>query len=304
MRTFLEIQTIGGVFYSTKVKLVIWDLDNTLWRGTLAEGDEPVLLPGREELIKTLTSAGIVNSICSKNNFDDAKAVLSSMGLWNYFVFPKISFAPKGQTVQSILDEMHLRAANTVFIDDEPSNLQEVLFYNPEITALNPADCEKFFAELNIAADDSAHSRLEQYKQLERKQQEKKAFASNEDFLRNSNIQLEFTPVNTRDLFDRLCELTERTNQLNFTKNRMSPDELLGMLKNPNVETRLIHATDNFGDYGYAGFYSLYQGNLIHFVFSCRVMMNISFISIWAIRRYKLRATRRRNFRGRGKSTT
>ena len=256
-----------------KVKLVIWDLDNTLWRGTLAEGDEPVLLPGRAELIKTLTSAGIVNSICSKNNFDDAKEILSRMELWDYFVFPKISFAPKGQTVQAILDEMHLRAANTVFIDDEPSNLQEVLFYNPEITVLNQSDCEPFFDSIQIAVDsDSDCSRLNQYKQLERKQQEKKSFASNEEFLRNSNIQLEFVPVDNSDLFERLCELSERTNQLNFTKNRMTSEELMGMLKNPNVETRMIRATDNFGDYGFIGFYSLYQGNLIHFVFSCRIM--------------------------------
>lgn len=256
-----------------KIKLVIWDLDNTLWQGTLAEGDEPILFPERAELIKNLTSAGIVNSICSKNNFDDAKEVLSQMGLWDYFVFPKINFAPKGQMVQSILNEMHLRAANTVFIDDEVSNLQEVLFYNPEITVLNQADCEKFFSELQIADDiDSNHSRLNQYKQLEQKQQERKSFSSNEEFLRSSNICLEFVPVDRRDLFDRLYELSERTNQLNFTKNRMTAEELTGLLKNPNVETRMIRATDNFGDYGLIGFYSLYQRNLIHFVFSCRIM--------------------------------
>lgn len=258
---------------SNKIKLVIWDLDNTLWRGTLAEGDTPVLFPGRAELIKDLTLSGIVNSICSKNNFDEAKSVLSRMGLWDYFVFPKIEFAPKGQTVQSILNEMHLRAENTVFIDDEASNLQEVLFYNEGITVLNQSDCEAFFNSFKGTSDlGSDCSRLDKYKQLERKQQEKKSFASNEEFLRSSNIQLEFVPVDSRDLFDRLCELSERTNQLNFTKSRMNSEELMGLLKNPNIETRMIHATDNFGDYGLIGFYSLYQGNLIQFVFSCRIM--------------------------------
>ena len=256
-----------------KIKLVIWDLDNTLWRGTLAEGDELFLFPERAELIKNLTQAGIVNSICSKNDFDDAKEALSRMGLWEYFVFPKINFAPKGQMVQSILDEMHLRAANTVFIDDEVSNLQEVLYYNPEITVLDQAECETFFDSFKTAGNvDSDCSRLSQYKQLERKTQEKKSFSSNEEFLRSSNIRLEFTPVDSRELFERLCVLDERTNQLNFTKKRMTPEELMGLLKNPNIETRMIHATDNFGDYGYIGFYSLYQGNLIHFVFSCRIM--------------------------------
>ena len=256
-----------------EVKLVIWDLDNTLWRGTLAEGDTPVLLPERAELIKKMTSVGIVNSICSKNNFDDAKRVLTDMGLWDYFVFPKINFAPKGQMIKSILDEMHLRAVNTVFIDDEVSNLQEVLYYNPGINVVKENFCENFFATVKfVGNNDLEHSRLKQYKQLERKQQEKKSFSSNEDFLRSSNIRLSFVSVTTPELFKRLYELTERTNQLNFTKNRMKPSELLTLLENDNVETRMIHATDNFGDYGFIGFYSLYQRNLIHFVFSCRVI--------------------------------
>ena len=254
------------------IKLVIWDLDNTLWRGTLAEGDKPALIAERGELIKNLDALGIVNSICSKNNFEQAKKVLIDMNLWEYFVFPKIDFAPKGQMVQNILNEMHLRAANTVFIDDNPTNLQEVLFYNPEITILPEKDCEAFFSFVKAENHFGGRSRLEKYKQLEKKTESRKSFTSNEDFLHSSNIQLEFVPVEGKALFDRLCELTERTNQLNFTKNRMTPEELRALLKNPNVETRLIHATDNFGDYGFIGFYSLYQRNLIHFVFSCRII--------------------------------
>lgn len=152
-----------------KLKLVIWDLDNTLWRGTLAEGDKLVPITERTELIKTLTSIGVVNSICSKNDFEKAKSVLVEMGLWEFFVFPKISFEPKGQMVQSILDEMHLRAENTVFIDDEVANLQEVLYYNPEITILHESDCEKFLNDIKNSNADSQHSRLEQYKQLEKR---------------------------------------------------------------------------------------------------------------------------------------
>ena len=255
------------------VKVVIWDLDNTLWRGTLAEGDTPVLKPERAEIIKNLTSLGVVNSICSKNDFGKAKQALTDMGLWDYFVFPKIDFAPKGQLVQSILSEMHLRTVNAVFVDDEVANLREVLYYNPEITALHESNCEKFFAAVkDLARSDAGHSRLNQYKQLEKKTAAQKSFSSNEEFLRNSNIRLSFVPVTNQALFDRLCELTERTNQLNFTKNRMSPKELAALLKNPNVETQLIHVQDNFGEYGLIGFYSLYQRNLIHFVFSCRIM--------------------------------
>lgn len=256
-----------------EIKLVIWDLDNTLWNGTLAEGDTPVLITERAELIKNLTDMGIVNSICSKNNFEQAKKILIEMGLWEYFVFPKISFEPKGQMVHSILEQMHLRAENTVFIDDETANLNEVAYYNPEINVLPESNCEIFFSAIvRNSVLDSKHSRLQQYKQLEQKTIAKDSFSSNEEFLRSSNIRLEFSEVTNQDLFNRLCELTERTNQLNFTKNRMTPRELLALINNPNVETKMIHAIDNFGDYGWIGFYSIYQRNLIHFVFSCRIM--------------------------------
>lgn len=256
-----------------KIKLVIWDLDNTLWRGTLAEGDTPALIPERAEIIKNLTAVGVVNSICSKNNFEQAQKLLREFGLWEYFIFPKISFEPKGQMVQSILQQMHLRAENTLFFDDEPSNLQEVSFYNPGINALHESNCEKIFSSLPKSNNPTPdHPRLQQYKQLERKTTVQDSFSDNEDFLRSSDIRLEFAAVSNQKLFERLCELTERTNQLNFTKNRMSPQDLLELLKNPNVETKLIHAVDNFGDYGFIGFYSLYQRNLIHFVFSCRIM--------------------------------
>lgn len=175
--------------------------------------------------------------------------------------------------VRSILEQMHLRAVNTVFIDDETANLNEVAYYNPEINILHESNCGKFFnAVKKSILSDSKHSRLQQYKQLEQKANAKESFSSNEDFLRSSNIRLEILPVTNQALFNRLCELTERTNQLNFTKNRMTPKELLALINNPNYETKMIHAIDNFGDYGFIGFYSIYQRNLIHFVFSCRIM--------------------------------
>lgn len=49
-----------------KIKVVIWDLDDTLWKGTLAEGDDVQLLENRVAIIKELNKRGIVNAICSK----------------------------------------------------------------------------------------------------------------------------------------------------------------------------------------------------------------------------------------------
>ena len=56
----------------TKTKLIIWDLDETLWDGILSEGGI-VFKPEILNFIEELTTKGIVNSICSKNTYADVK---------------------------------------------------------------------------------------------------------------------------------------------------------------------------------------------------------------------------------------
>ena len=80
----------------SNIKLIIWDLDDTLWKGTLSEGD--VILPKENaDLIRRMADCGIVSSICSKN---DASAVLEKLKefeLQDYFVFNSIDWTPKGE---------------------------------------------------------------------------------------------------------------------------------------------------------------------------------------------------------------
>ena len=77
---------------TNNVKLVIWDLDDTFWRGTLSEG--PITVPRENvEIVTTLSRRGIISSICSKNNYDDARQVLEECGAWPFFVFPRIARA-------------------------------------------------------------------------------------------------------------------------------------------------------------------------------------------------------------------
>lgn len=257
-------------FQLLKIKLVIWDLDDTLWQGTLAEGDTPILYEKRAELIKQLNLRGIVNSICSKNNFDEAKKMLLRLDMWDQFVFPKISYSPKGEVIKNILDEMHLQAKHTLFIDDNDSNLNEAKHYNPELNVLNAKFCEAIPIN-DWGKYDENLTRLKQYRSLEIKTASRNKSSSNEEFLRRCHIRVEFLDY-SEELFARLYELVERTNQLNFTKNRMTVEQLRAMINDPEIRTQLIRAEDDFGDYGIIGFYSIRRTELIHFVFSCRIM--------------------------------
>ena len=85
-------------FDITKTKLIIWDLDETFWDGTLTEGGIK-FKPENLKLIQELVTKGIMNSICSKNSMLDARNQFITNGylkFWQLFVFPSIDWTPKG----------------------------------------------------------------------------------------------------------------------------------------------------------------------------------------------------------------
>jgi predicted enzyme involved in methoxymalonyl-ACP biosynthesis len=75
------------------VRLIVWDMDESFWRGTLSEGG----VTWRDDthaIVVELARRGIMSSICSKNDFDAARAVLAEHGAWDYFIFPSIDWSP------------------------------------------------------------------------------------------------------------------------------------------------------------------------------------------------------------------
>jgi FkbH-like protein len=263
------------------VKLVIWDLDDTFWRGTLAEG-EIVPIEACKQCVITLAERGVISSICSKNDFETAKAALSKIGVWDYFVFPRIEFGPKGQNIAAMIEEMGLRAENVLFIDDNVLNLEEAKHYAPGIMVADPAEILAGLLGLPQVAgkDDRALTRLNQYKSLEVKSLERaKSTVSNEEFLRQCDIQVTID----QDLdgnFDRIVEMANRTNQLNFTKKRLETPEAVAEFRSLcgeyGVATGVVSIVDRYGNYGVVGYYVVRRrtghNELLHFAFSCRTM--------------------------------
>lgn len=253
------------------IKLVIWDLDETFWHGTLSEG-EVSQKPEYIKFVKEITDRGIMNSIVSKNDYDKAAKVLTEWGIFDYFIFPQISWNPKGEVVKKLLETCKLREENTLFIDDNISNIEEVKFYNPKIETSLPINVAEILDSPAFKGkDDKQHSRLKQYKVLEQRFEAKASFSSNEEFLRSSNIRIVFCDDCIAEE-KRIFELVQRTNQLNYTKIRCSEQELHDLLVDKNTETKYVKVWDNFGDYGIVGFYALKDKRLIHFLFSCRTL--------------------------------
>ena len=255
----------------SKIKLVIWDLDETLWNGTLSE--DVVSLPEENKnLILTLTDIGVVNSICSKNDESKVALKLKELDLEEYFVFKSIDWTAKGNRVKNLVIDMQLRFPNVLFIDDNASNLEEVKYFCPGIMTSTPDIIPNLidWSKKQIP-NDKTHKRLAQYKILEEKANKKTTFNSNEEFLMSSHINLEIKS-DCLEHIDRIADLVMRSNQLNFTKKRDSVEKLKVLINDCSYNCGYVKVSDDFGDYGIVGFYAIKDNRCEHFLFSCRTL--------------------------------
>lgn len=256
-----------------KIKLVIWDLDNTFWKGIISE--ESIIYDKLNiNIVNELNRHGIVNSICSKNDFEVCHRELSSSGLWDQFVFPSIDWSDKGQRLFQIINEMNLRPDNVLFLDDEPSNLHRALTVNDCLMCASIVDIQSVLLEqIQLLPVDSDFSRLKRYRELQEKSSSKKQFASDLAFLEQSEIRV-YIKGDCHNHISRILELINRTNQLNYTKKRLEKNEVEQIINDKCKQCGYIKCIDKYSDYGIVGFYALDKTNdsLEHFLFSCRTI--------------------------------
>jgi FkbH-like protein len=265
------------------VRLVIWDLDDTFWRGTLTEGGIDYL-EANHDVVVELARRGIISSICSRNNHADIEALLRERGIWDYFVFPSIDWTSKGLRIKRIVETAQLRPSTVLFIDDNPMNRAEAQAFVEGIRVADPATMPSLLDDPTCQGkDDRGLTRLAQYRLLQRRANDMGAAGSSEDFLRESGVTVS-VETDVRPHLDRAVELINRTNQLNFTKRRLPDDgaeagrELLDLLDRDDIDAGLVHVRDRYGDYGYCGLYvresqpAPGQARLIHYCFSCRTL--------------------------------
>lgn len=263
------------------VKLVIWDLDDTFWRGTLSE-EAVTPVEAHIELVKTLARRGIISSVASKNDPDTALAELRRQGVEDFLVLPRIGFRPKGSVIVELIKALQLRPADVVFIDDNPTVLAEAAYACPGLTCLgSPSQLEAQMGGAYLRGrPDPELERLTQYRELaERNDLRAASGLSNESFLRQSEIRVDID-YDVEPHIDRIVELINRSNQLNYTKRRIETGEarrdLLQSLRKYGFNAGVVRVSDKHADYGIVGFFmtlATLQGyHVEHLVFSCRIM--------------------------------
>jgi methoxymalonate biosynthesis protein len=240
----------------TLVKCIVWDLDNTLWQGTLLEDPDVKLTDEIRDVIKTLDSRGILQSISSKNDYDLAWKRLEDLGIAEYFVHPRIGWGRKSDSVCEIAERLQFALKTIAFIDDQPTERAEVNFRSPEVRcytaeqAVSLPSLPEFSPEV-VTVD--ARRRRQMYQASFQREAEKESFnGPDEDFLRSLELEMIIKRADEEDL-SRVEELTLRTSQMNATGVHYSDEVLRSLLADPGHEVLTVTLTDRFGPHGAVG---------------------------------------------------
>ncbi|MDT0444123.1 HAD-IIIC family phosphatase [Streptomyces johnsoniae] len=263
----------------TLVKCLVWDLDNTLWRGTLLEDSEVALPDDIRRTIIELDARGILQAVASKNDHDHAWERLERLGVAEYFVLPQIGWHPKSQSIKEIADQLNFAMKTIAFIDDQPAERAEVAYHHAEVRCYDADQAAELtglpeFSPAVVTVD--AARRRDMYQAGFRRTAERESFTGpDEEFLRSLDLVMEIKPADEGDL-SRVEELTLRTSQMNATGVYYSDADLRALIADPGHEVLTVTLTDRFGPHGAVGVMLLgYHERVWHLKLlatSCRVV--------------------------------
>ena len=262
-----------------KIKCLVWDLDNTLWEGTLLEDSHVKLKDGIKDILKELDRRGILLSIASKNDYEEAMEKLREFDIAEYFLFPQIGWNSKAQSIQAIQKALNIGMDTFAFIDDQDFEREEVHFTHPQVLCIDGEEYQNL-TEMDalhprFITEDSRLRRQMYQSDLIRKDQEAAFEGSSEEFLETLEMELSIASVSPGDL-ERVEELTVRTNQLNSTGYTYDFTELNHFISSPNHIFLIAALKDKFGSYGKIGLILLEESEEILeiklLLMSCRVM--------------------------------
>jgi len=265
---------------AAKVKCVAWDLDNTLWQGTLIEDGTEKLRPNAAaiEAIKQLDARGILQTIVSKNNHNDAWAFVTKLGLDPYFLYPVINWKPKSEGLQQIASELNINLNTFALIDDSAFERAEVKAALPQIRTYSNEEIPGLLHkdEFDVLVTEEGKKRRLSYRtELERRREQKSFAGDYETFLRSCEMKIRvFVPQNEADV-RRCLELIQRSNQLNLSARAITGETLQELLADPQRICVALSCQDKFGDYGLVGFVNVNTAQpsplVEDFVISCRI---------------------------------
>jgi FkbH-like protein len=278
-------------------KVLVVDLDNTLWGGVIGEdGAEGISLgieyPGSayqalQSAILDLYHRGILLAVCSKNNRKDAMEVLEQHPRMllrpHHFAALKINWNDKPQNLREIATELNLGLESLAFLDDNQAELARVSTELPQVFLIPlPNDPMDYAATLRQAPvferlklSDEDRMRGQYYTQQHERVEMEQQAVSVDAFYRSLKQEVEIMSLNL-SILARAAQLTQRTNQFNATTRRYSEQQLAEIAATPNCWTYAARVKDRFGDQGLVGLAIVRETGQVWkldtFLLSCRVI--------------------------------
>ncbi|HUS06525.1 MAG TPA: HAD-IIIC family phosphatase [Bryobacteraceae bacterium] len=292
------------------VKCMVWDLDGTLWNGILAENGAVQLRPEIPEIVQALDQRGILQSIASKNNHANAWAKLEEFGLSEYFLFPQIHWGPKSESIRTIAQSLNLGLDAFAFIDDSSFERAEVDAALPEVSTLDGARIAGLLQNPRFQGNPTKDARNRRRYYIEETVRQRERSKAGSDYLRflgSCEIRLDIAGYEPAD-FERVAELLQRTNQLNFAGRHYTREDVAALVADVRWSKYVLRCSDKYGDYGAVGFSVVgWEQNHIavdDFMLSCRVQSKFIEQAFFAMLRRQMRepATLRVNYRATGRN--
>lgn len=278
-------------------KVLILDLDDTLWGGVVGElGPHGIALSedgvGRcyrdfQRRIKAATRTGVLLAIVSKNNEADVNEVFDKNKMMilrrDDFAAISASWQPKVECIAAIAEELNLGADSFVFIDDNPVERDAVRKALPDVTVPDfPAQPEQlatwfaqkivptYFGKYAISKEDVG--KTEQYR-VNRARQKLAASFDLDAYLAELGIDCSIS-VDSGDQLVRAAQMTQKTNQFNLTTRRYEITDLARFVGSHQHAVLMLDYRDRFGDEGAVGLaiLDLAEGRIDTFLQSCRVI--------------------------------
>jgi FkbH-like protein len=257
-------------------KAIIFDCDNTLWKGVIGEdGMEGIdMLPtsksGKfyhlvQQIAVFLSKRGVIIGLCSKNNEQDVLDVLRNhkdmILKEEHIVIKKVNWVDKASNLREIASELNIGIDSLVFVDDSNFEINLIKEQVPEILAIKVPTAISDYPDLilknvytyfNLVLNCDDAKKTEMYKQQFERENSKIAFNSIENYL--ASLEIELTVVkNDKAHIPRIAQLTQKTNQFNLTTYRYSESQIYHFMADKKHEVYAMFVKDKFGDNGLTG---------------------------------------------------
>ncbi len=255
-------------------KVLVLDLDNTLWGGVVGElgpfgvqlGESPdgEAFRSFQAYCKGLSQRGVVLTVASKNNLADAQEPFQKnpdmvLALSDFAAF-EAHWEPKARSIARTAETLRLGLDSFVFFDDNPAEREQVRQALPQVEVVDvpedPAeyvaalDAALFFESLPLTAEDA--ERGAQYQAEAQREAARTAFTSLDDYLVSLDMVADLRPVDDADM-QRVVQLLGKTNQFNVTTRRHGEDTLRAWMEDPRTILLTLRVRDRFGDHGLVG---------------------------------------------------